>query len=143
MPGRINMTHLTSPAEGLDTWCELCMPTILQAWAIKNNVDRLSPEARKSRPVFAPPGSTVPLSRVRLSNALRRNAARRHEDVNTIMPHCLRKTGITWLANSEVANHPNILLRAVGHKQISSAEPYVTPDVRMARLATQAMHNSR
>jgi hypothetical protein len=140
MPGRINMTHLKEPVTGLDQWCELCMPTILQAWAIKNEVDRLTPTERKSRPVFAPPGSTTPMSRTRLSNALRRNAQRRHEDVNTIMPHCLRKTGITWLANSEVANHPNILLRAIGHKQLTSAEPYVTPDVHMARLTTEAMH---
>jgi hypothetical protein len=59
MPARVNMTMLRTPANGLRDWCQLCMPTILQAWAIANDVDHLSVQERADRAILAPPGAIV------------------------------------------------------------------------------------
>jgi hypothetical protein len=110
MPGRINTIFLEQPAQGLDMWVNMCMVTILQAWAIRNNVQHMSPAQRRNRAVLTPPGGTHPLTAHQVSVAMKRNANRRLEDPSTVMPSCLRTTAITALANSDVASAPHILL---------------------------------
>jgi hypothetical protein len=138
MPGRVNMCHLADPSLGAITWCHLCMPTLLQGWAIMNDVDHLSATQLASRPVLAPPGSDHAITRLAVSDALRRLARLRNEDESTVTPHCLRKTGITLLANSSVIENPDCFLRAVGHHHLESSEPYIVPDATAAAAVSKA-----
>jgi len=136
MPGRMNTCHLADPSLGATTWCHLCMPTVLQGWAILNNVDKMSPTERAQRPVLAPPGSIHAITRDAVSDALRRLARLRHEDETTVVPTCLRKTSITELANSEVINNSDRFLRTVGHHDLRSSEPYIVPGPLAAAAIT-------
>jgi hypothetical protein len=140
MPGRINMCHLDDPSLGATTWCHLCMPTLLQGWAIMNDVDHLSATQLASRPVLAPPGSDRAITRSEVSAALRRLARLRHEDEDTVTPHCLRKTGITLLANSSAIENMDRFLRTVGHHHIQSSEPYIVPDHSAAAAVSTIFH---
>ena len=132
LPGRINTCHLADPSKGTTTWCGLCMPTLLQGWAIDNNIDRLSSATVDKRPVLAIPGTNQVVSPSMISKALRRNAHRRGEDEKSVVPHCLRHTPITQLANSSVADNPPLLLLATGHKSVESTDPYINPGHYMA-----------
>ena len=139
MPGRVNTCHLADPATGAHVWCHLCMPTIMQAWAIINDIDLMSVEDRQSRPVLAQPGTDWVISATDVSKALKRHALRRGESEASVSPHCLRTMGLTQLANSEVAQNPPMFLRAVGHKSMEASEPYVRPSPYMATAVTSAL----
>ena len=139
MPGRVNTCHLADPARGALDWCHLCMPTIMQGWAILNNIDHMSQAERERRPVLAQPGREDVLSVEAVSQALKANARRRGEPETSVSSHCLRATGITMLANSAVADNPTMFLRAVGHKSMQSSEPYVRPSPFMAQAVTEAL----
>jgi hypothetical protein len=139
MPGRINTCHLRDPSQGTTQWCHLCLPTILQAWAITNRIDRLSQTARDRRPILARPSSDRAISAQAIARALRRLARQRHENEESVIPHCLRKTGITAMANNDtVTRNQDRLLRTVGHKSLQSLEPYVVPDASAAAVITAA-----
>ena len=140
MPGRMNTSHLDPPVTGVTHWCHLCMPTILQAWAIMNNVDHLPPTTLATRPLLALPGGAWPLSRAQVADALRRLARLRGEDETTVVPHCLRKTGISKLANSRLIENQDRYLRTVGHHHIQSSDNYVVPDATAAAAVTRAQH---
>jgi hypothetical protein len=133
IPGRVNTCHLPDPAKGTTTWCGLCMATLLQGWAIDNNIDMMLPTTLAQRPVLAMPNSDTVVSADTVSRALRRNARRRGENEQEVVPHCLRHTPITQLANSSVANNPSLLLLATGHKSMESTDPYVDPGRYMAK----------
>jgi hypothetical protein len=138
MPGRLNTCYLDDPSTGTTTWCHLCMPTILQGWAIDNAIDRMSDQTLATRPVLAPPGSDRAITRAEVSNALRRLAQLRHENEDTIVPHCLRMTGISELANSTVIENEDRYLRTVGHHYIQSSDPYIIPGPTAAAAVTAA-----
>ena len=140
MPGRINASRLTDPSRGLSQWCNLCIPTIMQAWAIQCRIHTFTPQELTSTPVLTLPGCSTTISRKDVAEALRRHARARGEDPAAVVPHCLRMTGITALANSEAAHNNTAYLRAVGHKSIEASAPYVRPGPNMARLITD---NSR
>lgn len=138
MPGRLNTCYLDDPSVGTTTWCHLCMPTLLQGWAISNAIDQMSDEILATRPVLAPPGSDRAITRKEVSDALRRLARLRHDNEATVVPHCLRMTGITELANSDVIENEDRYLRTVGHHYIKSSEPYIIPCPVAAAAVTAA-----
>ena len=142
MPGRMNTCHLADPSLGDVTWCHLCMPTLLQGWAIRNNIDKLSSTDRAARPILASPGNTKPITRNAIAAALRRHARQRNEDETTVVPTSLRKTAITRLANSDVTANQDLYLRAVGHHSIQSSEPYIEPGPKGAAAVTSAQQQS-
>jgi hypothetical protein len=139
MPGRVNVTHLADPSKGTTTWCHLCMASILQGWAIQNDIDVMSPSELAARPVLAAPHSPYLITDRHVSQALRRLAVLRHEDPKTVVPHCLRKSGINQLGNSAAITYPDTYLRAVGHKSIKASEAYTQPTPAMAALVTSAL----
>ena len=107
-----------------------------------NSVDTLTPTERASRPVLASPTSgTEPISAARVSDALRRLARLRGEDPSTIVPTSLRMTGITRLANSDIAEKPDLLLRTIGHHHVESSQPYIIPGADAAAAVTNVLQH--
>ena len=136
MPGRMNTCHWKDPGRGAIDWCHLCMPTLLQGWAILNDIDHLSAADRANRPVLAPPGSDEPLSRKDIAEALRKLARLRNEPEADVVPHGLRHTAISALANSSLIENADRYLRTVGHHYMQSSDPYVIPDDTAAAAVT-------
>ena len=116
------------------------MATILQGWAILNNIDTMSTTDLATRPVLSAPGTNILITRQQVGDALRVLARRRHEDEATVVPHCLRKSGINTLANTDFITHEDAYLRTVGHKSIASSASYITPTPATSALAKRAMH---
>lgn len=141
MPGRVNTCYLVNPSQGLTQWTDLCMATIIQAWAIHNNIDTMSPTERAQRPLLAAPGSNKSISAKDLRHAMKRLAALRHEDPETVMPHCLRLTGINILANSDVMTNAHSYLMAVGHKSLDASKSYNRSTPAMAAKITHTMQS--
>ena len=139
MPGRTSNHIIQDPRHGATSWCNLCMATILQGWAILNNIDRMTPVQLAQRPVLAKPGSDSTPARLDISNALKRNARRRGEDPARVAPHCLRQSPISWLANSPLIYNQPAFLRATGHKSMDSSTPYIVPGRYMAAAVTEAL----
>ena len=140
MPGRINFTHLQDPTLGVTTWCNLCTASLLQGWAITNHIDMMSPSELANRPILAAPHSSYVITARHVAAALRRLAVLRHEDPATVVPHCLRKSGINQLGNSSAITYPDTYLRAVGHKSIAASAAYTHPTPSMAQLVTSSLH---
>ena len=140
MPGRVNTCHLKKPAQGTTTWCNLCMPTIIQGWALQNNIHNLTVEQRAHRPFLAAPGSNVAIQDDHFRGALRRLALLRHEDPKAVVPHCLRRSGINALANSEFIGQYHAYLAAVGHHSLKASEAYQEPSPFMAQSCTANMN---
>ena len=143
LPGRVNKTHLKNPAAGTTTWCNLCMPTLLQGWAIRNKIHTMSRLELLHRPILTDPITQKVVTASQVSTALRRNARALHEDESAVIPRCLRRTPITQLANSNLVQSPSLLLLATGHKDLRSTAPYIDPGYYMAEKVTNALATSK
>lgn len=141
-PGRINVCHIADPSLGATTWNHLCMATILQGWAILNDVDHMTSSELATRPLLAAPHTITLITREQVGAAMRTLARRRNENEATVVPHCLRKAGINTLANSAFVTHEDAYLRTVGHKSIAASSAYITPTPATSALVTAAMHTS-
>jgi hypothetical protein len=141
MPGRVNITHLADPATGLDTWNNLDMASILQAWAIRNDIDHRHPTDLQTRPLLADPLTNSVISAHQVSQALKRHAVLRHEDPSTVMPHGLRMSAINDLAQGSLIHDELTYLNTVSHRSTAATQDYLksfTPQT--AALVTHATH---
>ena len=139
LPGRVNFTHLIHPMDGIYQWCNLCMCSLLQGWAIRCSIWRYTQAALADRPVLSSPGTHRVISAHAVSQALKRNAIRRGERTDDIVPRCLRRTPITQLANSAYATDASLMSLATGHKDPRSTQVYIDPGEYMAEQVTDAL----
>ena len=139
IPGRVNFTHLADPATGIYQWCNLCICTLLQGWAIRCGIWKYTTAALEALPVLAAPGSGQVISAAQISQALKRNASLRGERTDDIVPKCLRRTPITQLANSSYASDALLMSLATGHKDPRSTQVYIEPGEYMAQEVTDAL----
>ena len=118
------------------------MITLLQGWAIQNNLPSMPVEQWKNRPVLTVPNSNQVISSVVVSNALIRHARSRGEDPNCVVHHCLRHSSITALANSSVGANTQAMLAASGHRNESSLKTSVRPGQHMRNTVSQALQQN-
>jgi hypothetical protein len=141
MPGRINFTRLADPSTGLSSWNNLDMATILQAWAILNDLDHRPPSALESRPILADPATNSVITAQAVSSALKRHALLRHEDPALVMPHGLRMSGINDLAQGSLIQDELTYLNTVSHRSTAASQDYLTSfSPTTAAHVTQATH---
>ena len=142
MPGRMNTAHFVDPSQGLSIWSGLCVATILQAWAIANAIDVMTPHDRNARFVLTRPGTIDNVvTYLDIVNALHKQARRRPDVPGWIATHNLRASSITRMANSSVGQCPETMLLATGHKNLTSMEPYVKPGQAMAEQLSSVLQN--
>ena len=139
LPGRVNFANFSDPSKGCTEWCDLCIATILQGWAIYNNIWQLTQEELDHRPLLYSPDLRRCITPEEITAALRRNAAAQDQDPSIFTATDLRRGSITKLAQSDIPIE--LYLQAVGHKQPESSRPYLVPDVKSAQLVTENLNS--
>ena len=102
LPGRVNFARLTDPSQGCSTWCDICIATILQGWAVQNRIDQFSDSELQFRPLLFSPDMNKCITPDEISDALHRNAVKQGQDPTLFTPTDLRPTSITKLAHSDI-----------------------------------------
>lgn len=141
VPGRTNTGHITALDRGTLEWSGLCMVTLLQGWAIQNHLPSLPLEYWQDRPVLAVPGLNRVVTPLEVSNALKRHARQRGENPDRVVPHCLRHSGITKLANSAVGSATATMLAASGHMHAATLQTYIQPGDHMREAVSLVLQH--
>ena len=140
IPGRVNITNLSCPSEGLDHWVDGCMATTMQTWYIITKADQLTEAEAQSTPMLADEFGVVP-SGERLTKLLKQVGQDNGANPKNVTLHGMRHGQISDLVNGQMANNALGAAAAAGHKDPKTLQIYTAQGLGAAQLVTAALSN--